>query len=263
MFFRHIVFLIFGLIFGSFANVLIYRIPRRLSIVYPPSSCTACNLPIKWYDNIPVLSYIILKGRCRNCGAVISIRYPVIELLSGFLFIFSSIYFRAVDKALLSAAFLYFLLIISVIDLEHKIIPNVLSLPFALLSLSVAFIGEIVEKPVLPLAGKAGVRFALGGMLAFALVSLTLYVIGLIFYRKEGIGMGDIKLGLTLGIFLGFYSPLSLFFAYLLALPFGLYVKKLHKEEYLPLGPFLSAGALIVLIWGPSVVSWYLKSIGE
>ena len=200
--------LIIGLAVGSFLNVIIYRLPNNKSIVKPRSKCTGCGTQIAWYDNIPVLSYILLLGKCRNCKADISIRYPLIELICGLLTIMLlSIYGPSLEFVVI-VLLCYMLISITFIDIDYFIITN----GFVIFGLVISIISHAFNLiPISILEGVYGV-FAFGG---------TLFIMGAIgtwVFRKEALGFGDIKLGLVLGSFLGTeLSLLALFLSFIFA----------------------------------------------
>jgi leader peptidase (prepilin peptidase)/N-methyltransferase len=259
-FLKYSAFFIFGAIFGSFANVLIYRIPRKESIVYPGSHCPQCKTQLKWFDNIPLLSFIFLKGKCRYCGEKISIRYFIVELSSAFLFLLAAVFFESLPEALAAALFVYFLLVISFIDLEHMIIPDVLSLPFFIFSLLFLILSSSFLPSLLPLVGKKGIVSGLSGVLILLAFFLIIDFFSRAYFKKQGIGLGDIKLGLSLGLFLGYYSLLAPLLGYLLMAFFYPFLKNRVKDGYFPFGPFLSAGAVLTVFFGEELISWYLKT---
>ncbi len=232
-----------GAIVGSFLNVCIYRIPLGKSLVAPASSCPACGHPVKPYDNIPILSFLLLRGRCRHCGARISPRYPAVELITAAL---ALLLFRQYGLSLpLFAAFLLTaaLIVVSFIDLEHKMIPNVITLPgiplFAVLGIAIM-----------------GVSFfdALLGMILGGGILYLIAVVYELLTKREGMGGGDIKLLAMLGAFFGWQSLLFiLLFSSLLGSFVGIAVMVIRKEDTkyaVPFGPFLSAAAVAYLFWG-------------
>ena len=195
---------IFGLLFGSFLNVCIYRIPREKSIVWPPSSCPGCNARIKWYDNIPVLSYLWLRGKCRSCKQPISLQYPVVELLTGALTVLVVWRFGLSVWTFASVAAVYALIILSVIDLELMIIPDRFSLGLIVWGLAFAwanpnFSGVWWQKELSALLG-AGV--GLFGVLAIALIGTWMF-------KKEAMGGGDVKLMGGVGALIGWEGVIT------------------------------------------------------
>ncbi len=239
---------VLGLLFGSFLNVCIYRIPREKSIVWPPSSCPNCNARISWYDNIPVLSFLVLRGKCRNCKSPISIQYPIVELLTGALtLLFVWRYGLNVWTFVVLAA-VYALIILSVIDLDIMIIPDRFSLGMIVLGLAFAwcnpnFSGAWWQKELASLLG-AGV--GLFGVLAIALLGTWLF-------KKEAMGGGDVKLMGGIGALIGWEGVITtIVFASFLGLVYAVFLmifKGKKGGDAIPFGPFLSLGALINLFY--------------
>jgi leader peptidase (prepilin peptidase) / N-methyltransferase len=238
---------IVGLIIGSFCNVVIYRLPQGKSIITPGSRCPSCTAPIHPWDNIPVLSYLLLRGRCRACNEPISLRYPSVELISGVLYVLFwfklafSIHF-AVYAALTST-----LLTVAVIDYDHKIIPNTITIPGIVIGLGLS----IWALPITPLASLLGIL--LGG--AF------FYLIALV--SRGGMGGGDIKLIAMIGAFLGWQGTLfTIFSGALLGSLVGVTLMLLGKKgrkDKVPFGPFLSVGAIPFMLYGDDLIHWYLN----
>lgn len=239
---------VLGLLFGSFLNVCIYRIPREKSIVWPPSSCPNCNARISWYDNIPVLSFLVLRGKCRNCKSLISIQYPIVELLTGALtLLFVWRYGLNVWTFVVLAA-VYALIILSIIDLDIMIIPDRFSLGMIVLGLAFAwcnpnFSGAWWQKELASLLG-AGV--GLFGVLAIALLGTWLF-------KKEAMGGGDVKLMGGIGALIGWEGVITtIVFASFLGLVYAVFLmifKGKKGGDAIPFGPFLSLGALINLFY--------------
>ena len=235
---------IFGLILGSFFNVCIYRIPNGKSIVWPGSFCPKCNKPIKWYDNIPVLSYLFLLGKCRQCKAPISIQYPLVELLTGLLTVLFVWHNGLALWTFVLLTAVYFLIILSVIDLELMIIPDRFSLGLIVLGVAFAwcnpnFTGVWWQKELSSLLG-AGV--GLFGVLAIALIGTWIF-------KKEAMGGGDVKLMAGIGAFIGWKGVITTvimgsFFGLVYALILMIFKGK-KGSDAIPFGPFLSLGALV------------------
>jgi len=233
-------FFVLGLIIGSFLNVCIYRIPRGISITKPLSFCPACKKSIRFYDNIPIISYILLKGKCRYCGNPISIQYPLVELLTG---IFSLVLFYKYGLRLEYAFYLIFvssLIIISGIDIQYQIIPNLITIPGMLFGLLIAFF-----------LGKGLFNAISGLVLGGGSLLLVSWIYSLV-TGKEGMGGGDIKLLGMIGAWLG---PRSIFPVVMLASFSGVIIsiivfiaKNKGKETAIPFGPFLSLGATCYLL---------------
>jgi len=243
---------LFGLIWGSFINVCIYRIPLKKSIVYPPSSCTHCGKKIKFYDNVPVFSYLVLLGKCRACRKPISILYPIVELMIGLLSL--ALFFR---YGLSLQYFFYFLFVaslvtISFIDLHHQIIPDIISLPGILLGLIMSFFHISRISLLDSLIGAIGG----GGFL---------FLVGYVFEKitgKEGMGGGDVKLLAMLGAWMGWRAlPFIILISSLTGSVIGggsLLMSGRGYRGKIPFGPFLSLGALIFFFYGTELVNWYL-----
>ncbi|MEW6188688.1 MAG: prepilin peptidase [Actinomycetota bacterium] len=246
-----LVFFIFGLAVGSFLNVCIYRLPRKESIIFPNSHCPHCGGVIKIYDNIPLVSYLLLKGRCRYCEGRISIQYPLVELLTGLLFLFCFLKFGPSTRFLSASFFTSILLLVAAIDLKHKIIPNKVILP----ALVIQAILVILSNPQAMSSSLIG--FFIGGGLLL-LVALLAHL----FLRREGMGGGDIKLAAFLGIFLGWYVLIALFLGFLLGAIAGIALiifKEMSRRDIIPFGPFLALGGLITLFFGPQIFHYYLS----
>lgn len=243
---------IFGMVIGSFLNVCIYRLPASQSIVHPRSCCPRCGHLIRAYDNIPVLSYVLLRGRCRDCGTRISPRYPLVELLSGAFAAMTVARFgvgwTAAIMFLLIAAFL----VITFIDIDHRIIPDVITLPGIPIGLAASFGPGLVT----PLEALIGI-LAGGG-------SLFLVAWGYQFITKrEGMGGGDIKLLAMIGAFIGWKGVLfTIFVASLSGTLAGMALIFRRGEGMklaVPFGPFLAVGAIAYLFIGPEMMHWYLR----
>jgi leader peptidase (prepilin peptidase) / N-methyltransferase len=238
--------LAFGLIIGSFCNVVIYRLPRGKSIVTPSSQCQSCGRFIRPWDNIPLLSYFILKGRCRFCREPISVRYPAVEFTSGLLFILLYIEFGFSILFAVYALIASALLVVALIDLNHKVIPNIITLPGMAVGLGLS--GWVL--PITPLTSLFGLL--IGGTL-FYLIALV---------SKGGMGGGDIKLIAMIGAFLGWQGALfTIFSSALLGALVGMMLMLLGKKgrkDKVPFGPFLSCGAILFMLSGDDLIHWYL-----
>jgi len=247
--------LVFGLVLGSFLNVCIYRVPLKKSIVYPPSNCPRCNAKIRFYDNIPVISYVLLRGKCRQCKEPISIRYPVVEGITGLLSLALFYKFGVSPQYFLFLAFSASLVVITFIDLQHKIIPDVISLPGILVGLCFSVLGF------------TGVQWheSLLGMLAGG---GCLFLVGLLFEwitGKEGMGGGDVKLLAMIGAWMGWRGlPYIVLISSLTgALVGGLSLIAARKgmRTKIPFGPFLSIGALVQFFFGNELIAWYVRNV--
>jgi len=249
-----IFFFLLGSVVGSFLNVCIYRLPREKSIVHPPSACPGCEKPIRFYDNIPIVSYILLKGTCRDCGAKISIRYPIVELLTGILYVTLLREFGLTFELAVFLLFVSLLVIISFIDLDFRIIPDILSIG----GLVAGFILAIPRPFFKYLSPKFGILDSLYGILVGGGILFAIAWIYEFFTKREGMGGGDIKLLGMIGAFCGIkgvvFSLVSAsFIGTLVGIP--LILAKGRDTKYaIPFGPFLSLGALIYVYRGDSLI---------
>jgi leader peptidase (prepilin peptidase)/N-methyltransferase len=240
-----------GLVFGSFLNVVVWRVPRGESIVSPPSHCGACGTRLKPLDLVPVLSYLFLRGRCRYCGSRISLRYPVVEMLAAGLL--TGLYLHTGLSWAFGLYGVLFLLLIAVsfIDLDHQIIPD-----------SLVIIGAVVGLGMNIAGVETGFVDGLLGALTGGGTLLLIALIALYGFKKEGLGGGDIKLMAMAGLYLGWrMTLLSLFLAVCAAAVAGvtlLALRKKKRSDAIPLGPFLSLGIVAAVFWGERVLSWYL-----
>lgn len=250
----YIFFFLMGLTLGSFANVCIYRMPLDLSIIRPRSSCTKCKKQVEWYDNIPVLSYILLGGKCRYCKEKISIIYPVIELITGisFLVLF---YFYGLTPVLALFCFMAFcLVVISGIDYYYQIIPDIFPLLLLIAGLLFSFFNTTLGTTYLQ-------RF-LNSLFGFVSGGGSLLLIGLagqFIFKKEAMGGGDVKLMAGVGAIIGWERVLlAIFVASFLGSIFGLFLiltKRVERKGYMPFGPFLAiASYLTLLMPAPSIM---------
>ena len=240
-----------GAIIGSFLNVCIYRIPAEESIVSPRSRCPNCGASIRWYQNIPIFSYLMLGGKCGSCRVGISWRYPIVEALTGALFVLVFFYFQFSSATLVYWVFVAALIVITFIDLDHQIIPDVISLP----GIVIGFLCSFAIPWLSWTDSLLGILLG-GGSLWLVAVLYELLT------KKEGMGGGDIKLLAMLGAFLGWKAILPIIFissliGSLVGIPLML-VKKADSKLAIPFGPFLALGALIYLFWGRQLVAWYL-----
>ncbi len=250
--------LLLGLVFGSFGNVVIARLPDGRSLVYPPSTCPRCDTPIRPYDNVPVVSWLLLRGRCRACAAPIGVEYPLVELGGGLLF--AAIGWR-IGLTWALPGFLLFgwtLLVVAVIDLHTRRIPNRLTYPLTPALLVLLSIAAALEG-----APGSAVRALLGGLASFAL----LLVLALI--NPRGMGMGDVKLAAFIGIGLGYlgwgHVWLGLFAGFLGGgvVAGVLVASRLRgRKDHIPFGPWLSLGAILSLLAGQPIIETYLRWAG-
>lgn len=239
-----------GLAVGSFLNVCIYRLPRHESLLFPASHCPSCDRSLSWFENLPLISWLVLLGRCRSCRTPIGVQYPLVEAITGVIFV--SAYFIYGWTPLLAARLLFAsaMIVLFVIDLHHRILPNVITLP----GIVIGFVLSLFLPP--------GVRSSLIGIIAGGGV---LFAIGEAYYRTrgyEGLGMGDVKMLAMIGAFLGW--PLMLVTLVLAsfagsAVGIGLLISgKGDMKAALPFGTFLAVGALAAAVAGNNFLAWYL-----
>jgi leader peptidase (prepilin peptidase) / N-methyltransferase len=240
----------FGLVVGSFLNVCIYRLPRRESIVFPPSRCARCNRKLNWYENIPVLSWLVLRARCRTCGERISLMYPIVEACTAAVFVLVFVEYGptllGLSRLLLAAA----LIVLFVIDLQHQILPNAITLPG--IALGFAFSIFVPPGPRDSLIG-----LLLGGAVPWAIAEAYLRIRG-----HEGLGMGDVKMLAMIGAFLGWKLMLvTLLIASFSGSLVGLgFIAAGKGARYaLPFGTFLAVGALAATLAGDRFLEWYFS----
>jgi len=242
---------ILGLVLGSFSNVCIYRIPRNESIIFPASHCPKCNSPIKPIDNIPLLSYILLKGRCRNCKSKIAIQYPIVELLTGIIYLIIYLIYGLTIQTLIYIILSSALIIITFIDLNEQIVPDIISLPGIVIGFIISFF-----VPYLSYANSALGILVGGGII------LIIGLAGSAIFKKEAMGGGDVKLAAMIGAFLGWrYIITSLFLGFFLGALAGIILilsKIKSREDTVPFGPFIVLGSIITILWGEKILSWYI-----
>jgi leader peptidase (prepilin peptidase) / N-methyltransferase len=245
-----LVFALFGLMIGSFLNVCIYRLPRRESIVFPASHCTNCGQAIAWYQNLPVVSWLVLRGRCAKCGDRISILYPIVELLTGFVFVAHYYWLGPTLLLIPRLIFACGLIVLAFIDLRHRILPN----PITLGGTVLGFLFSLVLPPGW-LASLAGIL--LGGGVLFLIGEVYLRLRGI-----EGMGMGDVKMLAAIGAFLGWKAVIvTLVLSSLSGALVGfllLVIRKGDMKYQLPFGTFLAGSALVASLFGDALINWYL-----
>ena len=244
---------VFGLAVGSFLNVVIYRVPRKESVVRPRSRCPGCGTQLAERDNIPVLSWLLLRGKCRTCGEPISARYPLVELLTGVLFVSVALRFGADWVVPAYLVFFASLVAITFIDLEHYIIPNRIVYPTIFISVPLLVLAAALQDEW----GNLG-RAAIGAAAAWTF----LLIVHLI--QPRGMGFGDVRLSFLLGLFLGWldlrHVALGLFLGFLLGALSGLalmVVRRRGRKDHIPFGPFLAAGAVVAVLYGYQLLAWY------
>jgi leader peptidase (prepilin peptidase)/N-methyltransferase len=240
---------VLGLIFGSFLNVVAYRLPRGESLARPASRCPGCDTPIKPYDNVPVLSWLALRGRCRSCKTAIAWRYPLVELATALLLALTVVVLGANENVWLGLAFVLLLVPVTVIDIDFRIIPNklmILGTVVALAILALTRPGDIPEHLIAAVAA--------GGFLLVAAIAYP-----------GGMGMGDVKLAFVMGLFLGRDVGVAMLAGLLAGSLIGAAVMarkgvKQGRKTAIPFGPFLALGGLVGLLAGDPIVDWYLRT---
>lgn len=238
-----------GLIVGSFLNVCIYRLPRRESVNWPGSHCTVCNRPLSWYENVPIISWLVLRGRCRTCGERISVVYPLVELITGVLFVAGYAIYGWTPMLAVRLAFACAMVVLFAIDLRHHLLPNVITVP----GIVIGFLLSLFLPP--------GWKASLIGLIAGGGV---LFAIAEGYYRLrgvEGLGMGDVKMLSMIGAFLGWKLMLvTLILGSFAGSLIGVGVIALGRggmKAALPFGTFLAVGALTAAVVGDPLVDWY------
>lgn len=246
--------LLVGILVGSFLNVAIHRLPRQESLMWPGSHCPACGAALSALENVPLLSYLFLRGRCRRCSVPIAARYPIVETVNGLAYGAIIWYFGMGWQSVIYAALFSALLVISYIDLDHQIIPDIITLP----GIGVGLLAAVTVLPIGFLDSVLGL-FVGGGVL-FGLAWISPYLFG-----KEGMGGGDIKLLAMIGAFLG-WKPvvLTMLIGAIVGALVGVTLiafKVLRRDQYLPFGPFLALGAIISMFFHEELFSWYVGFI--
>ena len=247
---------VLGLAIGSFLNVVIWRVPRKESVVRPSSHCPQCETPISPKDNIPVLSWLLLSGKCRHCKNPIPVRYPLVEAGCGILFLAVAARFGASWELPAYLVLTAALLAISIIDLEHFIVPDRITAPLTVSAVGLLGLAALAEGD-----GWRFGRTLLGGVAFFAFLLLLN-----ILYPK-GMGMGDVKLAFSLGLYLGWLGWgqvfLGGFLAFLLGAVVGvalIAVKIKSRKDFVPFGPFLALGTMLTILWGDPILRWYTSA---
>ncbi|WP_426572741.1 prepilin peptidase [Aquihabitans sp. McL0605] len=249
---------IFGLAIGSFLNVVIVRVPSGESLVSPPSKCPLCETPIRTRDNIPVVSWLLLKGKCRSCGEPIPVGYPLVELTNAVLWVVAGLRFGDTALVIPYAVLFSVLLVLSVIDLELYILPNRITYP--------SIVASLVVIPVMSfaLADNPGlaIRNAVVGGLGFAGFLLIVLLAWELIMRKEGMGMGDVKLAVLLGLWVGWLDPVLVLIALIassvIGLLVGVVVMVVRRESRpFPFGPWLALGSILVILFSGPIMRFY------
>ncbi len=270
---------LFGSVVGSFLNVVIHRVPREESIVFPNSACPKCGEAIKGYDNIPIFSWLILGGKCRNCKEPISPRYPAVELLTALLWVLC--FWQIGFNAYLPVAIAFVTVMVSLvfIDAEHMILPNVITYPLLIcailvrlifpLTVGALYFKDILSYPLTLLAGQPAWLVSLAGAGLGALFGGgSLWLIGELWKRLRGVdamGLGDVKLMFGVGALLGFQLTFLTIFigAFTGAVAGVLYIatqKEKDLQAQIPFGIFLGIGSVISLLFGDALITWYIET---
>jgi leader peptidase (prepilin peptidase)/N-methyltransferase len=241
---------VLGLCIGSFLNVCIYRLPRRESLIRPPSRCTSCGRTLSWRDNVPVLSWVLAGRRCRTCRAPVSWMYPIVEVITAAVFLSAYMLYGATPLGVVRVAFACALIVLFVIDLQHRILPNVITLPGIVIGFACSLF--------LPPGWRDSlVGIAIGGGVLFAIAESYYRVRGI-----EGLGMGDVKLLGMIGAFLGWKLVLlTLIVASFTGSLAGVLIIATGRGDMklaLPFGTFLAVGAVFAATWGDPIVAWYM-----
>ncbi len=243
---------LFGLAFGSFLNVCISRIPKEESVVRPPSHCMSCGKTIFWYDNIPVVSYLLLKGKCRQCGKAIPLRYPAVEVFSGLIWFFLWKLFGLSPHFAGGVVLYSILLAVSMTDWETGYIPDLLTLPGMVFGLILSVIAPAMREQSV---WYHGLLDSFLGLLAGGGILLATGLLGSLIFRKDAMGGGDIKLLAMIGAFVGWKQVIFVYlFSPILAVPFALYAKWTSRAETIPYGPYLALTGAVFFIYGNQIM---------
>lgn len=245
---------LFGLIIGSFLNVVIYRVPRDVKFLAPRSACPDCDKQLKWYHNIPLFSYLFLAGKCAFCKKSISFRYPLVEFINAVFYIYFFWQFSFSADFVIFSVISSALLAIFFIDLDFQIIPDVITLPGIVVGLGVSLLPEGIG------IVNALIGFLVGGG--------SLYLIALLgdwLFKKDSMGGGDIKMAAMLGAFLGWQKVLlifisSAFIGMIASLVMMIFSAKIRKERVIPFGPFLAVAAIVSIVYGQEIIDYYLNN---
>lgn len=247
--YKSILVLITGCLTGSFLNVVIYRMPREKSLVMPGSKCPGCDRPIAFYDNIPVISWLILGAKCRKCKEKISIRYPIVELITGILFFLTYQNFDISLNWMFLSYFMCLMVVITYIDIDFMLILHSITYPAIVVGFIYSYINNILLQSVL--------GFIIGSVLFYLIAKLSFLLM-----KKEGMGMGDVALVALLGTWLGLTNLMgSLFISFLLGSLVGIiFLAVKGRSEHFPFGPSLAAGAIITLLTNNYLFNWYVNN---
>jgi leader peptidase (prepilin peptidase)/N-methyltransferase len=243
---------VFGAVIGSFLNVVIWRLPRGENLAHPPSACPSCGKAIKPYDNVPIVSWLLLRGKCRNCGASISARYPLVEALTAALCAAVVLRYGADRDAWLPLAFVLFLIPLTFIDIDHFILPDKINGPAAVVGLILVLAFDIDDVA----------EHLIAAFAAFAFLFAAAW-----FYPK-GMGVGDVKLAFVMGMYLGRNVAPAMMIAFLVGSVVGIAIMARKgvaagRKTKVPFGPFLAFGSVVALFVGDEIVDWYLDTFAN
>ena len=274
MYIASLAYALLGLVIGSFLNVCIYRLPLDKSIVSPGSNCPHCGIAIRFFDNIPILSFLLLRGKCRNCGKSISVQYPLVELLSGLAFYCCARVWMFTSPTYVNSLFLAITIVLIFTDYNHRILPNKLTLPGTVAGILlspfqspevyqdivayrvISLLGFETASTVLPWIGSILGVIIGGGPLLFIALAYELI------RRRQGLGMGDVKMMMMVGAFIGWrLAILTIFISSLLGTIIGIsliLLRRMNLQGKLAFGVFLGIGSALSLFYGFSFVRWYL-----
>ena len=265
---------IFGLVVGSFLNVCIYRLPRRESVVFPRSHCPGCGVRIRAYDNVPVLSYLWLRGKCRSCRMPISLQYPAVELLTGAAFLSCALKWGFAAPSLMNSLFLSLLIILVFVDYQHQILPNHITVPGAIVGVALSpFQWPDLYRDVVSYALAGGLSpddpqrilpwvASIFGALCAAGALFLVAVVYRLARRRQGLGLGDVKMMAMVGAFLGWrLALLTVFLGSLIGSLLGVYLilfRGRNLQQKLAFGTLLGIAALLSLFFGLPLIRWYI-----
>ena len=246
-----ILIIVLGVVVGSFLNVCIYRLPRNISIVTPRSKCTNCDHQIKSWENIPIISYIFLGGKCSNCKTKISLRYPIVEALTAVIYFIIYNYYGVTIETLLLLVVFSVIIILTFIDMDFQILPNNL--------LIIGLIPVVIF--VYLQYSESIINHLIGGIMLFAIFLLIGYL-GKLAYKVDSMGMGDVKYATVIGLFLGWKLGIVVFIVSFFSAAILIVIislgRKIDRKQRLAFGPFLSLGCLIAFFWGTEIINWYM-----
>lgn len=249
-----LLFFLGGSMVGSFLNVVIYRLPQKISVIMPSSFCPKCKNKIRFWANIPLLGYVVSRGKCHHCQQAISLQYPIVEFITGVLTAIAFFHFGLTIHFFIYSIFIYFLIVIAAIDIKTHLIYN---------KVLIALLGTgLVTQLIQPFTSW---EQAVYGMVAGFVAMFFIAALGKVMFKKESLGMGDVKLAAVAGFFTGWLDVLiALYLGFVLAFIVMMIKNRVTEKpasEYIPLGPFLAGGLVIFLIWGQDISALYQKII--